>query len=289
MQVTCSCGKLLSVPDTLAGRNVRCPACKKVFKAEGTVEAATPPGKVAFACACGRKLTAPVAAAGRRVSCPACNKELVIPGAAPVAASANGAPAAQNGGKQKDESDLYAVSKPHCPTCKAEMEPNAQFCIQCGTNLATGGRAIEAVAKPQEKTAISPKTRMIFIGIGAAVVIAGALGAWLVLGKGGGTTASATTPSTTNGRNGAKHARGGEGYFELLLHNLKAVQVQIDDMSVKQSVEAFKAQSGRLPKDIAELEQAGYPLPKLPDGQQYLYDPQTGEIRGCQMPAEDAK
>jgi len=210
MQVTCSCGKLLNVPDTLAGKNVRCPGCKKVFKAEGVVAPATPPGKVAFACSCGRKLTAPVAAAGKKVACPACNKELVVPGAPPAAApklAPAAAPVFAPPPKDKDDgSGLYALSKPHCPSCKAEMEANAQFCIQCGTNLATGGKVQQADAQQQKakSAALSPKTKMIFIGVGAVALIGGALGVWLALSKSGPPRQAPATPTTTLSQAGTK-------------------------------------------------------------------------------------
>ena len=58
---------------------------------------------------------------------------------------------------------------------------------------------------------------------------------------------------------------------------------------MQQSVEAFKATSGRYPKDLAELETAGHQLPKLPKGQQYDYNPKTGEVSVWQPPAEETK
>ena len=33
MQVTCSCGKVLNVPDTMAGKNARCPGCQRLQSA----------------------------------------------------------------------------------------------------------------------------------------------------------------------------------------------------------------------------------------------------------------
>lgn len=288
MQVTCSCGKLLNVPDTLAGRNVRCPACKKVFKAEGEVAPSAPPAKVAFACSCGRKLTAPSTAAGKTVSCPACNKDLVVPGAPASAApkAAPQAPAAAPSNKDKDEgSGLYTLAKPKCPNCHAELDVSAQFCIQCGTNISTGSKVQLVTAQtPQSPEAVplSPKVKLIFIGVGAVVVLGAALGVWLALSKGGRTTQPRSTTSTTLAKNGQKPEVGVTDYIPFVVRQPKAIEIKMDQLAARQSVEAFKAQSGRLPKSREELEQAGYPLPKLPAGQEYDYNPSTGEIKAFQ-------
>ena len=41
MQVTCSCGKVLNVPEKLAGKTARCPACKKILQMPGAAPAAS--------------------------------------------------------------------------------------------------------------------------------------------------------------------------------------------------------------------------------------------------------
>jgi hypothetical protein len=82
MQITCSCGKILNVPQTLVGKAARCPACKKILQMPGAVPAAPaarPASRIAVVCSCGKKLAAPVAAAGKKVRCPKCNKELTVP------------------------------------------------------------------------------------------------------------------------------------------------------------------------------------------------------------------
>lgn len=296
MQVTCSCGKLLNVPDTLAGRNVRCPGCKKVFKAEGAAAPATP-AKITFSCPCGRKLTAPLIAAGKRVSCPACNKDLMVPEAAPAApkppaAAPAVAAAAAAAGKDKDEgSGLYTLAKPKCPNCKAELDVNAQFCVQCGTNLSTGSKVQKVETQKQDAAtvAISPKVKLIFIGVGAVVVIGAALGIWLALSKGSKAKQAQPRTSTTDASKDEKKELGIADYVPFVVRQPKAVKVQMDKLAARQSVEAFRAQSGRLPKSREELEQAGYALPKLPDGQDYDYNPNTGEFEAYQLPPEENK
>ena len=79
MQVTCSCGKVLNVPDTLAGKTARCPACKKILQMPGEAPAAPVPSRIMVTCSCGKKLAAPVSAAGKKVLCPKCNQELAVP------------------------------------------------------------------------------------------------------------------------------------------------------------------------------------------------------------------
>jgi len=294
MQVTCSCGKLLNVPDTLAGKNVRCLACNKVFKAEGVAAPAKPAGKVAFTCSCGRKLTAPIAAAGRKVACPACNNDLVVPGAAPAttpaapkpAVAKTPPPAAKKPEKEEGEG-LYALSKPRCPHCKAELEFDAQFCIQCGTNLSTGGKARQVSVQQQKAKAalLSPKVKMIFIGVGALVVLVGGLVIWLAMSRGKPAPAPAS-PTTTASGPATKQEVGVMDYVPFLVRQPKAIQIKMDLMGVQKSVEAFKATSGRLPKNREELEGAGYPLPPLQKGQQYDYNPTTGVVTAWQAPEE---
>ena len=222
MQVACSCGKMLRVPDTQAGKNARCPACNKVFKVPAVpVTAPPPPTKIPFQCPCGKKLSAPISAAGKKVLCPACNTEITIPAApaasappagtappgaqrkapatrpagkpaaptpappqrnvpsAPAAAAAQRKapvaptpaaqkpsapaddifgialeemaapppapePAGEREPEQPAEQGEYSIGGLKCPHCKAELSAGAQFCVSCGTSLATG-KKIESV------------------------------------------------------------------------------------------------------------------------------------------------
>ena len=80
MQVKCSCGKLLEIPDILAGKKARCPACKNVLSIPAGQAAQTGGSQmVMMECSCGKRLRAPVTAAGNTVRCPACNTELTVP------------------------------------------------------------------------------------------------------------------------------------------------------------------------------------------------------------------
>jgi hypothetical protein len=192
MQVTCGCGKVLNVPETLAGKTARCPACKKVLQMPGAAPAAPVPSRIMVTCSCGKKLAAPVSAAGKKVLCPKCNQEMTVPAPAkltpsapvikpmPPPASYAAAPAEPRKPAPAPTEDLmfdveppppaalkprdmpedspggvaekaeYGLGKPKCPNCKADLAHGAQFCVECGTSLATGNK-VNSAAKPAAK------------------------------------------------------------------------------------------------------------------------------------------
>ena len=80
MKVQCECGKQLNVSDSLAGKQVKCPACARVFKAPSPAGAAAARAeRVVVACACGKQLSAPASAAGKQVRCPGCRAAVTVP------------------------------------------------------------------------------------------------------------------------------------------------------------------------------------------------------------------
>jgi len=227
MQVTCSCGKVLNVPDKLAGKSARCPACKKIFQMPGAPPAVPLPSRITVTCSCGKKLAAPATAAGKKVLCPKCNHEITVPAPArmpssvppggsergapvikpmPGPASYASAPAAPQKPAAAPKNDLafdieapqpepemrreplraaslsspagkddeYGLGKPKCPSCKADMPHGAQFCVECGTALATGAKIKSAAptSKTKKRFEIDPedKTKLIY-GIIALIVI----------------------------------------------------------------------------------------------------------------------
>jgi hypothetical protein len=80
MQLKCSCGKILRLPEEMAGKQGKCPGCGKVFHvpaAKGAPAAAD--GKIVFKCGCGRSLAVPAAGAGKSIRCPGCAQTVRVP------------------------------------------------------------------------------------------------------------------------------------------------------------------------------------------------------------------
>jgi tetratricopeptide (TPR) repeat protein len=62
------------------------------------------------------------------------------------------------------------------------------------------------------------------------------------------------------------------------LYNIKAT---IDIQKINDAIEKFKERYGRLPLELSQLVRAGFldSLPKDLDGQEYIYDSRTGEVK----------
>ncbi|MGO8705734.1 MAG: hypothetical protein ACLQVA_18170 [Candidatus Brocadiia bacterium] len=225
MQVTCSCGKILNVPEKLAGKTARCPTCKKILQMPGAPAAGPLPSRITVTCSCGKKLAAPANAAGKKVLCPKCNKELTVPAPArkpsspvikpmppPASYASAPAPAAPrkpapapkedlafaieapppepampepliavsrtSGAAEKDE---YGLGNPKCPSCKADMPHGAQFCVECGTALATGTKIKSAApaSKIKKKFELDDETRKKLIYGVIALIVIGVLIWWV--------------------------------------------------------------------------------------------------------------
>jgi uncharacterized membrane protein YvbJ len=76
------------------------------------------------------------------------------------------------GGADKDE---YGLSQPKCPNCKVDMPRGAQFCVECGTALATGAKiqgAAASAAKTKRLIDIAPEDRnKVIFGVIALILI----------------------------------------------------------------------------------------------------------------------
>lgn len=77
--VRCICGRELRAADTLAGRRVRCPACRAPVAIPAENGSAVADALVRFDCACGRKMEAHAEHAGKAVRCPDCGDALTVP------------------------------------------------------------------------------------------------------------------------------------------------------------------------------------------------------------------
>ena len=143
MEIACSCGKSFRVPDHLAGKRVKCPACKQ------PVVVTPPPGTPApaaaaihVACDCGKSLSVRPQLAGKAVKCPGCGKPLRIP-AAPTAGQPSAADPeltdAADVESLMDEVNLKAsATGRRCPDCRKDMQPDDVICVNYGFNTETG-------------------------------------------------------------------------------------------------------------------------------------------------------
>ncbi len=67
------------------------------------------------------------------------------------------------------------------------------------------------------------------------------------------------------------------------LYNIKAT---IDIQNINQAIEKFKERYSRNPMELSQLVRAGFlnSLPKDLDGEDYIYDPRTGEVKPPTIP-----
>ncbi|MGB7329567.1 MAG: hypothetical protein WBD31_32130 [Rubripirellula sp.] len=109
IQVKCQCGKALKIPDTMAGKAVKCPGCATAVRVPG---GAAPAGQQA--------------SGGQR-----------------AAASKPASPAPAKAGRMDDlfdEEGFSAHVAQVCPACRAEMAAGSVFCTKCGFHKESGER-----------------------------------------------------------------------------------------------------------------------------------------------------
>jgi serine/threonine protein kinase len=75
--IVCSCGQKLAVPETLAGKKVRCPKCRNPVAVPAPQVGVIPPLEVA--CGCGQRYRARADLAGKTVKCVRCGAPLAVP------------------------------------------------------------------------------------------------------------------------------------------------------------------------------------------------------------------
>jgi len=180
MQVKCPCGKLLKVPDTAAGKRVKCPACGKVFQVPDGPSAppSTPAAsdKIIVECSCGKKLAVPANAAGKQVRCPACKAVIPVPGGEEATDDSAGFSLLSD--SEESDGEEYGVATSKCPACGAILDPGAQFCVSCGTHISTGTRVDGIdINEIERKKSDTKKARyaILVIIIVAALIIAGSV------------------------------------------------------------------------------------------------------------------
>lgn len=107
LRVTCQCGVALNVPETMAGKGVKCPKCQSVI-AVGTPAKTAPATK------------------------PATSKP---------AAKASASNASQDAmAKLLDSAGLKKREGIFCPSCDRSLPPGTAICVGCGYNLEAGSK-----------------------------------------------------------------------------------------------------------------------------------------------------
>lgn len=177
--IACACGKRLKVPDLLAGKRVKCPACGQLIAVKDAPSPAAA-DKVKVSCACGVVLNAPKRMLGMEVKCPKCSMFVRIEeegeGAlAPPAAGGAAPPEGASGASlsaladEGEAEDEQGYQKPKCVACKAEMNFGDVICLKCGANQATGEK-VEAFEGEVEKEKPAHKAGMPPMALIAVVV-----------------------------------------------------------------------------------------------------------------------
>jgi len=308
MKIRCVCGKTLKIPDSLAGKKVKCPSCGHVLSVDGD---ATRPagGKQTVQCSCGQKLAVPADAMGKKVRCPACSAIVAIPadGAALLQAPyPEPEPSAEDlpfeldlGGQSSDaaisDDDAFEVAGAKCPNCGSSLDAAAQFCVACGTHMATGTKTGGVdLEELKDRTKSTRQFGLMLWGGVALVILAIVLTLAFVgfdrlpfVGKSSGSsseTSPGLPPPKGRGTEAQKlgppplEPRPGEGYIEKLVYAPGRTEARMNVMGAEQAIKAFEVDHERMPRSLDEL-QAEYPLPVLSDGLEYEYNPETGKIK----------
>jgi hypothetical protein len=165
IQIKCSCGKLLGVPEKLAGKQVKCPDCGAPVR----VPAGQPPEpRVQVVCTCGAFFQAPARLKGKSVKCPKCG------GLTEVAPQDD----------EEESSSTYGVATNRCVHCGVDLQAGTVLCMRCGTNQQTGQQMQQAAEQPRQASARAAVPVKAVVGILAGVVVL-AVGYWLFAGRGG--------------------------------------------------------------------------------------------------------
>jgi len=171
LRVKCKCGKTLSIPESLAGRKVGCPGCKKIyripaerFQAAGAKQPPRPQ-PVAAAATASSEFDALISPSQIDIT----PSELDLLGDLGQSSGdfLSNAPAAPP-----------AATKP-CPNCKAPMAETAVLCTACGFNTAKGKLTRSAALKKTSKpTKGKAKRKLLPLVLVLILVAAGGGAAW---------------------------------------------------------------------------------------------------------------
>ena len=70
-------------------------------------------------------------------------------------------------------------------------------------------------------------------------------------------------------------------YLGAVVKSQKTAGNKISTLNLKQAIQSYQAQEGKLPKDLQDLVKAGIlpSLPTPPQGMQFSYDAKTGDVK----------
>ena len=68
------------------------------------------------------------------------------------------------------------------------------------------------------------------------------------------------------------------GYTGVMITARRRARETAALLGIRQAIEAFKVTNGKLPASLDELKNDGYAIPEAPEGLEYGYEPETGEI-----------
>ena len=138
IRVICQCGQALNVPDTLAGKGVKCPKCQVAVR----VPAATG-GGAATPTTAGKPSTAGnPAAAGKPAAAgvPAAAGKTAAAGKIVGKGGAGAGPGPDALSSLFDQAGLTKREGIFCPSCDKSLPPGTAICVSCGFHLEQGAK-----------------------------------------------------------------------------------------------------------------------------------------------------
>ena len=148
IRVTCTCGKSLNAPDTLAGKKAKCPGCGRVLSIPGAGAAAA-------------KAPAPAAKPTAAKPAPAVAKPAPKPALGGTTQIVMRPPS--SAAKLPPSPELHNHAS--CPSCNAFVSKKDALCVQCGMNLVTGRKLTTVHSKEPTGPAKNVATTCLVLNI----------------------------------------------------------------------------------------------------------------------------
>lgn len=171
MQVKCQCGKVLTVPDSFAGKKARCPTCRNVFQVPGKAQPigneAVPKDRIVKTPDFSDMFEDGDASDTPASKPDASAKPEPKPAKKPDMGSFGKGPAPID--------ETFTLAQAKCNACGASLPAGAQLCVECGTNLGTGTKVAMAEVNTATSGKVDKKKNVIVIAaaIAATVIVVG--------------------------------------------------------------------------------------------------------------------